>query len=551
MKKFVVLIVCLALCSLLAGPHKMAYSQAREVKRQSFVEGEIIVKFKESVESIPDEQIPEQILNVRNARIESLSRRGHGKISRINLDGNISVQEAVERARRDPRVEYAEPNYLLYASDTTPDDTYFTRLWGLSNQNCAVCDGGSPADIGATRAWDITTGTSDLVVGVIDTGVDLSHPDLAPNAWINPRELDGNNVDDDGNGYVDDVNGWNFYNNSKDVYKSYSDDMHGTHVAGTIGAVGNNHTGVAGVAWHVKLMSLKFLGGEDGKGSTGNAVKAIYYAIDQKNRGVNVRVLNASWGGGGQSISLREAIAAAGNAGIVFVCAAGNEGEDVDGGGHFPAGYAGELSSCISVAAINASDALVPFSNYGHSAVSVAAPGFQILSTVPDRGYATISGTSMASPHVAGIAALLLSKEPGLTPAEVKQRIISTAEPIPAMVSKAASSGRANGFYALTNRIAPATKPRIVNITINKKAVTINGLGFLSNSSIIEVNGVPLSGVSYDSSYSLANGTITRLSVTMSKKEIKKTFKKGVSVGFTVYNSTTGERSAQFSTARF
>jgi serine protease len=551
MKKLAVLFVCLALCSLLAGPHKMAYSQAREVTKRSFVEGEIIVKFKEGVEPIADEQIPDQILSVRGARIESLSRRGHGKISRINLDGNISVQEAVERAKRDPRIEYAEPNYLLYASDTTPNDTYFTRLWGLSNQGCVVCDSDSPADIGAPQAWDITTGTSDLVVGVIDTGIDLSHPDLEANAWVNPREIDGNNVDDDGNGFVDDVNGWNFYSNSKSVYKSYGEDMHGTHVAGTIGAVGNNRAGVAGVAWHVKLMSLKFLGGKDGKGSTANAIEAIYYAIDQKTRGVNIRVLNASWGGGGDSSSLREAIADAGKAGIVFVCAAGNEGEDVDEGGHFPAGYAGELSSCISVAAIDASDSLAEFSNYGHSSVSVAAPGYQILSTVPDGGYATISGTSMASPHVAGIAALLLSKEPGLTPAEVKQRIISTAEPIPALVSKAASSGRANGFYALTGRIAPAVKPKIVNVAINKKAVTINGLGFLSNSSIIEVNGVPLSGVSYDNSYSLANGTITRLSVQMSKKELKKTFKKGEYVGVTVYNSTTGERSARFNTARF
>src|SRR5215216_4852542 len=152
MKKFAVLFVCLALCSLLAGPHKMAYSQAREVAKRGFVEGEIIVKFREGAEPIPDEQIPEEILSVRGARIESLSRRGHGKLSRINLDGNISVQEAVERAKRDPRVEYAEPNYLLFASDTTPNDTYFTRLWGLSNQDCLVCDSSSPADIGAPRA---------------------------------------------------------------------------------------------------------------------------------------------------------------------------------------------------------------------------------------------------------------------------------------------------------------------------------------------------------------------------------------------------------------
>jgi subtilisin family serine protease len=309
--------------------------------------------------------------------------------------------------------------------------------------------------------------------------------------------------------------------------------------------------GVAGVAWHVKLMSLKFLGGKDGEGSTGDAVRAINYAIDQKRRGVNIRVLNASWGGGGESFALSEAISAAGAAGIVFVCAAGNDSEDVDSSAHFPSGFARELSSCVSVAAIDSSDDLASFSNYGHSTVSVAAPGYQILSTTPDGGYASVSGTSMASPHVAGVAALLLSKEPSLTPAEVKQRIISTAEPIAALVSKAVSSGRVNAFDALTNRIAPAASPTIVSVKINKKSVTIDGFGFLSNSSIIEVNGEPLSGINYDNSYMLANGTITRLSIEMGKKGIKKTFPKGEFVGVTVFNSTSGERSTRFSTARF
>ncbi|HVG18057.1 MAG TPA: S8 family peptidase [Blastocatellia bacterium] len=551
MKKYAVLCVCLALASALLMPRQTVYSQAREATGRAYVEGEIIIKFKENAEPILDEQISEEVLKVRGARIESLSRRARGGISRIHLDENISVEEAVAQAKADPRVEYAEPNYLLYATDTTPNDTYFTRLWGMSNTACPTCDNTSRADIGATRAWDITTGSDDLVVGVVDTGIDLSHPDLAPNAWVNPREIDGNNIDDDGDGYVDDMNGWNFFNDSKEVYKERAEDLHGTHVAGTIGAVGNNATGVTGVAWHVKLMSLKFLGGKDGKGSTGDAVKAINYAIDQKQRGVNLRVLNASWGGGGDSMALREAISAAGDAGIVFVCAAGNDGEDGDWSGHFPSGYARDLSSCVSVAAIDSSDNLASFSNYGHGTVSVAAPGYQILSTLPGGGYGSLSGTSMASPHVAGIAALLLSKEPSLTPAEVKQRIIMTAEPIPALVSKAVSSGRVNAFDVLTGRVAPAPKPNIVSVVIEKKSVTIDGLGFLSNSSIVEVNGSPLPGISYDNSYSLANGTITRLSLELGKKVVKKTFPKGQYVNFTVLNSTTGERSTQFSTVRF
>ena len=551
MKKYAVLCVCMVLVSLLFVPRKTVYSQSREVTKHSYVQDQIIVKFKENAEPILDGQVAEEILKARGVRIESQHRSVRGSISRIHIDENTSVEEAVERAKADPRVEYAEPDYLVYPSDTTPNDTYFTRLWGMSNPPCAVCDDSSRADISATQAWDITTGSDDLVVGVIDTGIDLSHPDLAPNAWVNPREIDGNNIDDDGDGYVDDMNGWNFYNNSNEVYKERNEDLHGTHVAGTIGAVGNNAMGVAGVAWHVKLMSLKFLGGKDGKGSTGNAIKAINYAIDQKERGVNIGVLNASWGGGGDSLALREAIAAAGEAGIVFVCAAGNEGEDGDATDHFPSGYARDLPSCISVAAIDSSDQLASFSNYGHGSVSVAAPGYQILSTVPNRGYASISGTSMASPHVAGVAALLLSKEPRLTPAEVKQRIIATAEPIPALVSKAVSSGRVNAFAALTGRIAPAGKPRIVNAVVSKKTVTIDGFGFLSNSSMIEVNGTPLSGINYDNSYALANGTITRLSIELGKKGIKKTFPKGELVNITVFNSTTGERSVQFNTGRF
>jgi serine protease len=551
MKKYAVLCVCLSLASVLLVPRETVHSQSRAVTGRAYVEGEIIVKFRESAEPFLEGQVPEEIFKGKAARIEPLSRRMRGSINRIRLNENVSVEEAIEQAKSDPRVEYAEPNYLLYASDTTPNDTYFTRLWGMLNPACPACDNGSRADIGATRAWDITTGSDDLVVGVIDTGIDLSHPDLAPNAWVNPREVDGNNVDDDGNGYVDDVNGWNFFSDSKEVYKERSEDLHGTHVAGTIGAAGNNATGVAGVAWHVKLMSLKFLGGKDGKGSTGNAIEAINYAIDQKQRGVNIRVLNASWGGGGNSAALREAVAAAGEAGIVFVCAAGNDGEDGDAADHFPSGYARELSSCVSVAAIDSQDNLASFSNYGHSTVSVAAPGYQILSTVPGGGYSSLSGTSMASPHVAGVVALLLSKEPSLTPAEVKQRIITTAEPIPALVSKAVSSGRVNAFDALTGRIAPPAKPGIVNVTIDKKTVTIDGLGFLSNSSVVEVNGAPLSGINYDNSYSLANGTITRLSIELGKKGIKKNFPKGEYVSFTVLNSTTGERSARFSTARF
>nr|AIA11275.1 Subtilase family [uncultured bacterium] len=392
------------------------------------------------------------------------------------------------------------------------------------------------------------------VVAVIDTGVKLTHPDLAANAWVNPRENPNNGVDDDGNGFIDDKNGWNFYDGNKDVFQDASQDMHGTHVAGTIGAVGHNKQGTTGVAWHVKLMSLKFLGGSKGKGSTGDAIKAIEYVIDQRKRGTNVRVINASWGGGGDSQALREVIAAAGQKDIeiVFVCAAGNSGEDIDETADFPADYAVDLNNVISVAAIDSGDNLAGFSNFGHKSVSVAAPGVGIWSTVPDiREYAPLSGTSMASPHVAGIVALMLSNKPSLTAKEVKEIIVKTAEPTTELASKVLSSGRASAYNALTG-IAPAKgSPIIARANIGKKKVTIDGVGFLNGSSIIEVNGVAMSDIKYDDSYKVGNETISRLTSEPGKKKIKKMFPKGQLVNVTIFNPTTGERSPKFVTGLF
>ncbi len=554
MKKFATVCVCLILVSFILVPNKSVYSQASDKLKPKYVEGEIIIKLKDNVESIVEQEIPEAVLNVRGEGVERLTQRHSGNINLVRFNRALSVEQAVRQARKDPRVEYAEPNYLLEATDNIPDDTFFSSMWGLSNQNSLFGGAQTPADISAPRAWDITTGSDDLVVAVIDTGAKLTHPDLAANAWVNPRENPNNGIDDDGNGFIDDKNGWDFYDGSSEVFQDASQDMHGTHVAGTIGAVGHNKQGTTGVAWHVKLMSLKFLGGSKGNGSTGNAIRAINYVIDQRKRGTNVRVINASWGGGSESQALREVIAAAGQKDIeiVFVCAAGNSGEDIDSVADFPADYAVDLNNVISVAAIDSGDNLAGFSNFGHNSVSVAAPGVGIWSTVSDiREYAPLSGTSMASPHVAGIVALMLSHKPSLTPEEVKKIIVSTAEPTTELASKVVSSGRASAYNALTGILPAKGSPVIARANIKKKKITIDGLGFLNGSSIIEVNGVAISDIKYDDSYKVGNGTISRLISEPGKKTIKKMFPKGQLVDVTIFNPTTGERSPKFATGLF
>jgi subtilisin family serine protease len=475
------------------------------------------------------------------------------------LDGDISVDEAVRRAQADPRVEYAEPNYLYKTSATSPNDPLFPEQWGLKS-SCLLCppvafpwaEGG---EINLQRAWDLTTGNDDIVVAVIDTGIDLSHPDLAPNAWVNPAELAGNGQDDDGNGYVDDINGWNFANDDNLVYRDADADLHGTHVAGTIGAIGNNEIGVAGVAWQVKLMSLKFIG-KKGTGPTSSAIKAIEYAIDQKKRGINVRAINASWGGAGDSRALREAIIRAGEAGILFVCSAGNEEADVDYVPSYPVAYSKDVSTLISAAATTPGGQLAYFSNYGHRTVSVGAPGWQILSTQAGGGYLNLTGTSMAAPHVTGVAALLSAKEPSLTPAEIKHRILATAFPRTAFASRSVSAGQVSAYNALTNHI-PSVGPYISAVKVTNKKIILDGVGFVNGSSIIEVYRIAPGGVNrvplptqYDESYLVPSGAVTRLIANLGKKAMKSSVPKLEYVYIQVHNPATGEWSPPWETIR-
>jgi autotransporter-associated beta strand protein len=381
----------------------------------------------------------------------------------LGLEGMVLVQaatgtdtEAVETwLTSRSEVAYFEPNAVLRLA-AMPNDPDIGQLWGMHNtgQNGGVTD----ADIDAPEAWDIATGSNEVVVGVIDTGVDYNHPDLTANMWTNPDEIPGNGVDDDGNGFVDDVHGYDFVNNDGDPMDDHG---HGTHVAGTIAAAGDNRQGIAGVNWHSSILAMKFID-SSGRGLTANAVRAVNYATMMRNNyGVNIRVTNNSWGGPGYDQSLHDAIKASGDAGMLFVAAAGNSGLDNDAWPNYPSSY--DLNNIIAVAATDCYDGLASFSNYGAESVDLAAPGVNILSTVPRGGYAFASGTSMAAPHVAGVVALACSVAPTKTAAEIRQAVLESVDPLPSLGGKVATGGRLNALKTLQEVLPPA--PRVVSIT--------------------------------------------------------------------------------------
>lgn len=376
-------------------------------------------------------------------------RDGLGDLDLVRLPPGLSVAAGVRGLEADPAVSFAEPNWI-YRHFATSNDPSFTNgsLWGMYGAET------SPANSfgsGAAKAWaNGNTGSSTVYVGIIDEGVQITHPDLAANVGTNPGERAGNRKDDDGNGYTDDVYGWDFAGRNNTVYDGIGDD-HGTHVAGTIGASGNNGIGVAGVCWNVKFIVAKFLGATGG--TTANAIKAVDYMTDLKKRhGINLVATNNSWGGGGYSQGLYDAIQRAGSADILFVAAAGNGGSDGIGDNtdivpQYPAAYTN--SNIISVAAIDSSGNLASFSNYGATTVDIGAPGVGILSTVPGgtsaaSTYAYYSGTSMATPHVTGACALYASRNLGATAVQIKTAILGSATPTPSLAGKTVTGGRLN-----------------------------------------------------------------------------------------------------------
>ncbi|MDQ3306544.1 MAG: S8 family serine peptidase, partial [Actinomycetota bacterium] len=373
--------------------------------------------------------------------VETVAAGGGGsaRVELVALPAGADEAAVARRFARNPNVAFAEPNWLYTTAAAASDPKYTDgSLWGMYG------DATTPANqfgSQAGEAWAAGhTGNKTVYVGVIDEGVQWAHPDLDANIWSNPKDP-VDKVDNDGNGYVDDTRGWDFDGNNNSTYDGTQDD-HGTHVAGTIGAEANG-AGVVGVNWDVKLITAKFLGRRGG--TTANAIKAVDYLTDLKERHwLNIVATNNSWGGGGYSQGLFEAIERADGQNILFITAAGNGGSDGVGDDNdvtasYPSNY--DLPNVIAVAAIDKTGAKAGFSNYGAGTVDLGAPGVGIWSTVPDRSYKAYSGTSMATPHVTGGAALYASTHSG-TAAQTKAAILSSTVPTASLEGKTLTGGR-------------------------------------------------------------------------------------------------------------
>ena len=415
---------------------------------------EIFVKFRSDVTLAEIKKIAER----NNDRIEDNIETVKGLVAIDDLDNATAEQVAEQYNRLSNIVKYAEPNYEIKLDDpiisstsdvllddnndsslNIPNDPKFDEQWALSNsgQN----GGKTNADVAALKAWLKTQGSTDVVVAVLDSGVDYKHTDLAANMWLRPDNI--SQYRDAELGTFDDSHGFNAADNLSDPM---DENGHGTHCSGIIGAEGDNDEGIAGINWKVKIMPLKFMG-RGGFGTTKDAIEAINYAIDRKRNGVNVRVINASWGSTLASKALEDVIRAAGEEGILFVAAAGNNGSSNDRSPHYPSNY--DLPNVISVAALDRNDSLASFSNFGVKTVHIAAPGRDILSTWLGNDYREASGTSMATPYVAGVAALILAQEPKLSVEKLRERVLKSIDKIDSLDGKLENGGRINAAKAL------------------------------------------------------------------------------------------------------
>ena len=417
-----------------SGKQNFSPLESTEIKSDPFIAehraDRLIVRFKDGHNTFADIGKLNALVTIeRNLGKARNPENGKLAMNELNLSlvktnqpGDLNT--IAKLLEQDSAVLYAEPDYIVSRTEVT-NDPLLSKQWALPK-------------IRANQAWEVTKGSSTVKVAIIDTGIDYAHPDLKGNIWTNPGETPNNGKDDDGNGYIDDVYGWDFVNNDKDPMDGHG---HGTHVAGTIAAATNNGKKIAGVAWNAKMAGLKFLS-DNGSGSTSGAIEAIAYST-----AMGFKVSNNSWGGGGYSRSLKEVIEKAGDIGQIFCAAAGNSRSNNDRNPHYPSNY--DCENIISVAASDSADKLASFSCYGKNSVDLAAPGVGILSLLPNNRTASWSGTSMATPHVAGAATLIFAINPNATHSEVKNAIMSTVDPIPEFNEKMITGGRLNVAKAL------------------------------------------------------------------------------------------------------
>jgi subtilisin family serine protease len=393
---------------------------------------------------------------VSEERIQSITQRLHDvvedqteAVSGLELiedEEGKSAETVIAEYSALPEVEYAEKIFRIQLEEESaksepvlPNDPRFSEQWALANDGQ---DGGTRgADISAVGAWATTTGNSKVVVAVLDSGVDYTHPDLENNIWTRPGNIKEYN--DRNLGEIDDVHGYNALENDGNPMDQNG---HGTHCAGIIGAEGGNSEGITGVNWTVQIMPLRFMDA-NGSGTTKDAIEAINYVIDRRKAGVNVRIISASWGSTQKSRALEDVIKKAYEAGILFVAASGNASVDNDKSPHYPSSY--NVGNVISVAALDRNDQLTSFSNFGAKSVHIGAPGKDILSTWLDHEFRTASGTSMATPVVAGVAALVLANDPQMSVDELRQHVLDSVDKLPGLKGKTVTGGRINAAKAV------------------------------------------------------------------------------------------------------
>ena len=494
--------------------------EARTLLSATFAPNELIIQFNPGATEGAKAAAMGDVSASKKEHIHTpvMAASGASGLDLVTLPQGWTVNSAITKLKNNPAIAYAEPNWI-FTAQATSNDPYYTNgnLWGMYG------DATSPANAFGSQAGEAwasgNVGSSSVVVGIIDEGIDYTHPDLAANIWTNPGEIAGNGIDDDSDGYIDDIHGWDFANNDNTIFDgtpSDSVDRHGTHVAGTIGAVGGNGQGVAGVDWNVTMISAKFLGPTGGYLS--NAVKALDYLTNLKTKyGVNIVASNNSWGGGGYSSTLQSAITRAANAGILFIAAAGNNGSNNDTTASYPSNYdttAGAgYDSVIAVAAIDKSGNLASFSNYGATTVDLGAPGVGIYSTLPFNSYGSYSGTSMATPHVTGAAALYAASHPGVTAAAIKNAILSSAQ----ATSTASLAGKTITGGRINISAMPDVKPSlsINNVALNEGNSGTTAFTFtvtLSSPSTQAVTvgyGTAVGTAIQSSDYQPASGTLT------------------------------------------